>query len=59
MNRPIDLEETDTAVAPTPDCRVDEVAFTLRHEESGFFEFVWPHFANDCSRLLAGELLCR
>jgi hypothetical protein len=49
MNRPVDLEETDTTVAFASHDGMNEVALTLRNEESSFFQFIWPYFANDCS----------
>jgi hypothetical protein len=57
MNGPVNLKQSDTAVALASDHRMDEIALSLGHEECGFFELIRPHFSDYCTRLLARELI--
>jgi hypothetical protein len=47
MNRPVNLKQSDTAVALASHHRMDEIALSLGHEECSFFELIGPHFTDN------------
>ena len=57
MHRPIHLEEPETTIISAAHRGVGEPALASGNIQRSLFEFVWPHFTNDGSRLLAGVAL--